>query len=125
MTKTSETAANTESVLEQLQRSEVSNPPAYGAKIASTILTDEALTETWKEDLISMCSRIKGMRKALYDALLANGKPITSVLIPRLTLLGASGDWTHIINQSGMFSFLGLSPAVVMNLRGRTFFEIL
>lgn len=32
---------------------------------------------------------------------------------------GAPGSWDHLIQQSGMFGFLGLSPEVVLKLRGR------
>ncbi|KAI5195612.1 aromatic-amino-acid aminotransferase [Aureobasidium subglaciale] len=66
----SETAAkNSQSCLESLTRSEISNPPAYGAKIATKILEDEDLLAQWHEDLLTMSSRILGMRRALYDAL--------------------------------------------------------
>ena len=44
---------NTESVLEVLQRREVSNTPAYGAKIAAMILGNEELGKMWKEDLVA------------------------------------------------------------------------
>ena len=60
-------------MLENLQRVEVSNPPAYGAKIAQLILSDEELFSTWKEDLVTMSSRIRSMRWALYDQLNAHG----------------------------------------------------
>lgn len=61
-------------MLEMLQRSEVSNPPAYGAKIASTILADATLREAWHDDLITMSSRIRSMRSKLYDSLNSSGK---------------------------------------------------
>ncbi|KAF7597082.1 hypothetical protein BBP40_010556 [Aspergillus hancockii] len=101
---TQKAATNTQSVLEMLQRSEVSNPPAYGAKIASTILSDDSLKNIWYADLITMSGRIRSMRRALYDALIQ---------------YGASGTWDHLIRQSGMFGFLGLSPAVVQQLKDK------
>ncbi|KEQ93024.1 hypothetical protein AUEXF2481DRAFT_47671 [Aureobasidium subglaciale EXF-2481] len=98
----SETAAkNSQSCLESLTRSEISNPPAYGAKIATKILEDEDLLAQWHEDLLTMSSRILGMRRALYDAL------------SKLLFL----DWSHVIRQSGMFGFLGLTLDVVRELR--------
>ncbi|KAJ5374438.1 aminotransferase [Penicillium concentricum] len=103
-TSTEEAAVKTQSMLEMLQRSEVSNPPAYGAKIASTILADATLREAWHDDLITMSGRIRSMRTELYDSLVASG-------------LGAPGTWEHLIRQSGMFGFLGLSPSVVLKLR--------
>lgn len=54
-----------------LQRSEISNPPAYGARIASAVLNDEALFAEWEENLREMSGRIISMRKALrYISLL-------------------------------------------------------
>jgi aspartate aminotransferase len=48
-----------------LQRSEISNPPAYGARIASVVLTDPALFAEWEENLRTMSGRIIKMRAAL------------------------------------------------------------
>jgi aspartate aminotransferase len=71
---TEESSLSCSSMLEKLQRSEVSNPPAYGAKIAHLVLTDETLQETWSEDLIHMSDRIRSMRQALYDGIIDQGK---------------------------------------------------
>jgi len=86
-----------------LQRSEISNPPAYGAKIASLCLNDPTLFAEWEDNLRTMSGRIIEMRKALYD---------------KLVELKTPGDWTHIINQIGMFSFTGLTPAQVDKMIG-------
>lgn len=72
--QTDKAATNTQSVLEMLQRSEVSNPPAYGAKIAATILSDRELKALWYKDLETMSGRIRAMRRALYDSLNNNGE---------------------------------------------------
>ncbi|KAK2735874.1 hypothetical protein FQN57_001080 [Myotisia sp. PD_48] len=82
----------------ELQRGEISTPPAYGARIAATILSDPVLVEEWKKDLITMSSRIKSMRRALYD---------------ELQRLNTPGTWEHIINQIGMFSYTGLTKEQV------------
>ncbi|PYH92385.1 aromatic-amino-acid aminotransferase [Aspergillus ellipticus CBS 707.79] len=95
-------ATNTQSVLEMLQRSEVSNPPAYGAKIAATVLTDPELKALWYKDLETMSGRIRAMRVALFEGLNGHGAP---------------GNWDHLVRQSGMFGFLGLSPEVVLRLK--------
>ncbi|PYH76188.1 aromatic-amino-acid aminotransferase [Aspergillus uvarum CBS 121591] len=95
-------ARNTESVLEVLQRREVSNPPAYGAKIAAMILGNEELGEMWKEDLQTMSGRIREMRGQLVEGLVKYGAP---------------GDWAHLVRQTGMFGFLGLEEGVVKELR--------
>jgi aspartate aminotransferase len=60
-------------MLEKLQRVELLNPPAHGAKIAQLMLSDEELFSAWKEDLVTMSSRIRSMRWALYDQLNAHG----------------------------------------------------
>lgn len=73
-TNTEQAAVKTQSMLEMLQRSEVSNPPAYGAKIANTILSTTTLRQAWYDDLITMSDRIRSMRKALYDELVSTGK---------------------------------------------------
>lgn len=112
-------AVNTQSMLEMLQRSEVSNPPAFGAKIAGLILGRDDLKEMWYADMITMSNRIRSMRKALYEHLVSLGEcdwpeyPDTF-----LYYLGAPGSWEHLIRQSGMFGFLGLSPEIVLELRG-------
>ena len=43
---------------------------------------------------MTMADRIRQMRQDLYQALKVNGTP---------------GSWEHIINQTGMFSFTGLT----------------
>lgn len=118
--KTVEIAENCESVMERLQRSEVSNPPAFGAKVASLILNDDQLIEMWYADLVTMCSRIRQMREALYSSLVEKGSFIfvTWLSRKRLTSVGAPGKWNHVVNQSGMFSFLGLPYDIVIKLRG-------
>ncbi|KAK9348350.1 pyridoxal phosphate-dependent transferase [Lipomyces starkeyi] len=95
---TKEISTAVKSQLAVLQRSEISNPPAYGARIVAKVLNDPALFEEWTNDLKRMSGRIQEMRKALYD---------------KLVELGTPGTWNHIIDQIGMFSFTGLTPAQV------------
>lgn len=73
-TTTEQSAVNTQSMLERLQRSEVSNPPAFGAKIASQVLGTDELRQMWYADMITMSERIRAMRKALHDDLVSMGK---------------------------------------------------
>jgi aspartate aminotransferase len=86
-----------------LQRSEISNPPIYGARIAATVLNDPALFAEWKDNLRTMSGRIISMRAALRELL--------------ETKLGTPGTWNHITDQIGMFSFTGLSEGQVLRLR--------
>lgn len=89
-------------LLADLQRGEISMPPIYGARIVDTILRDAELYKSWQDDLTTMAERIKGMRQALYD---------------ELVRLDTPGNWEHIVKQSGMFSYTGLSEAQVAKLK--------
>lgn len=97
-----DSAARIGSQLAILQRSEISNPPLYGARIASTVLNDPQLFAEWEENLRTMSGRIIAMRKALRS---------------KLEELGAPGTWNHITDQIGMFSFTGLTEPQVLKLR--------
>ncbi|KAK7693651.1 hypothetical protein QCA50_003220 [Cerrena zonata] len=92
---TQETAQRVKSQLSVLQRSEISNPPAHGARLVSLILNDKKLFEEWKRDIETMAGRIIEMRKELHKLLTEE--------------LKTPGNWDHIVNQIGMFSFTGIS----------------
>ncbi|KAF9532282.1 aspartate aminotransferase [Crepidotus variabilis] len=92
-----ETANRVKSQLSVLQRSEISNPPAHGARLVSLILNDAGLFEEWKRDIRTMAGRIIDMRNELH-------RQLTEVL-------HTPGSWDHILQQIGMFSFTGLNPA--------------
>jgi len=96
------TIARIGSQLAILQRSEISNPPAYGARIASLVLNDPALFTEWEANLRTMSGRIIDMRTALRE---------------NLEKLGTPGSWTHITEQIGMFSFTGLTEKQVLKIR--------
>ncbi|KAL1580016.1 aspartate aminotransferase, cytoplasmic [Candida albicans P76067] len=89
------------SQLNRIIRSELSNPPAYGSKIVATILNDPELYSQWRKDLVTMSSRIGEMRNTLRS---------------KLESLGTPGTWNHITEQTGMFSFTGLTPQMVERL---------
>ncbi|KAL4975837.1 pyridoxal phosphate-dependent transferase [Aspergillus desertorum] len=97
-----QSSAHIASQLAILQRSEISNPPAYGARIASKVLNDSELFAQWEDDLRTMSGRIAEMRKGLRQRLEEKKTP---------------GSWNHITDQIGMFSFTGLSEAQVKVLR--------
>jgi aspartate aminotransferase len=97
-----DTIARIGSQLAILQRSEISNPPAYGARIASLVLNDDALFAEWKENLRTMSGRIIEMRKQLRG---------------KLEELKTPGTWNHITEQIGMFSFTGLTEEQVLKIR--------
>lgn len=97
-----EAAKRLASQLAILQRSEISNPPAYGARIASKVLNDPELFAQWEDDLRTMSGRIIKMRKSLKA---------------ELDKLETPGSWDHITSQIGMFSFTGLNEAQVAAIK--------
>lgn len=101
-THAQDTIERISSQLAILQRSEISNPPAYGARIASIVLSDEKLLAEWEGNLRIMSSRITEMRKALRG---------------KLEQMGTPGSWMHITDQIGMYSFTGLTEQQVLKLR--------
>jgi len=95
-------ATNTLGQLKLIARAMYISPPKYGAEIVSRVLSDPALMEEWKKCLKVMVDRIQAMRTALKG---------------RLQKLGTPGNWDHITNQIGMFSYLGLTAHQVEYLR--------
>lgn len=83
-------------------RTNYSNPPAHGAQIVNTILSDETLKAKWQEELSQMCQRIKSMRL---------------LLVEKLKEKGVTKDFSHILKQKGMFSYTGLSKEQVQKLK--------
>ncbi len=100
--KTPEARNKMRSHLKQLARSNYSVPPLHGARIVSTILHSEVLTQHWREELSAVCNRIKEMREALVTGLMA---------------AGVKKDMNYLKKQIGMFSFTDLAPAQVQYLR--------
>lgn len=97
-----------------LVRLNYSFPPIHGARIASIILNNPEMRKQWLQELVTVTGRISEMRGKLKQALIANRTP---------------GNWDHITNQIGMFSFTGLTLeqskamvdkySVFMTLNGR------
>ncbi|RGP73198.1 aspartate cytoplasmic [Fusarium longipes] len=94
ITKTEERKTTVFSLLQQCQRQTVSNPPVHGARIAAAVLANPDTSKQWRQDLLTMSLRIKSMRQRLFDELLRIETP---------------GDWSHIVNQTGMFGYTGIS----------------
>lgn len=97
-----EVAMNIQSQMKAIIRPWYSNPPNHGARIVATVLNNPALREEWKEQLRGMAGRILAMRELLFQKLKMQETP---------------GDWSHIINQKGMFTFTGLNPQQVAALK--------
>lgn len=95
---TATAAAVAMSHLKKTVRVNYSNPPAHGGLTASMVLDDSALYTQWIGEVAEMRVRIKDMRVALVDGLAARG---------------VDQDFSFIKEQRGMFSFSGLSDAIV------------
>jgi aspartate aminotransferase len=84
--------------LKSIIRGMFSNPPRNGAYIVHKVLTTPDLRATWYKEVSEMAERIKAMRAALKAELLKLSTP---------------GNWDHITNQIGMFSYTGLTKQQV------------
>jgi aspartate aminotransferase len=73
-----------------------SSPPLHGGRVAALILNNEEKRASWLAELVTVTDRIAVMRIELHKALLENKCP---------------GSWDHVVNQIGMFTFTGLTPA--------------
>jgi aromatic-amino-acid transaminase len=95
-------AARAFSQVKRTIRANYSNPPAHGALIVSTILSDAALKALWVQEVTEMRERIAEMRILFVASLKAEG---------------VTQDFSFISRQNGMFSFSGLNKAQVARLR--------
>ncbi|KAK2611851.1 hypothetical protein N8I77_005172 [Diaporthe amygdali] len=91
-----------QSQLVRVLRSEISSGTAFGSRVAAEVLDHSELKTRFLEENKKMSSRIKSMRAAL---------------VVELERLGTPGDWSHITNQIGMFSYTGLTAQQVQELR--------
>eukprot|EP00301_Raphidiophrys_heterophryoidea_P018970 c3960_g1_i1.p1 GENE.c3960_g1_i1~~c3960_g1_i1.p1 ORF type:complete len:434 (+),score=116.29 c3960_g1_i1:89-1303(+) len=92
---------NVASQVSKIVRQQYSNPPRHGAEIVGTALASPEHFESWVQSLKIMSGRIIEMREILYKELLANETP---------------GTWNHIVDQTGMFSYTGLTKNQVLRL---------
>ncbi len=79
-----------------------STPPDHGAAVVATILADPELKARWADEVEAMRLRIAQLRSGLVEALEPHG---------------LRERFAHIGVQRGMFSYTGLSPEQVKQLR--------
>ena len=79
-----------------------SNPPQHGAAIVATVLGDPGLRSQWEREVDGMRARIHAMRTRFVETM----KSKTS-----------KRDFSFIARQRGMFSYSGLTPMQVDELR--------
>ncbi|MGG5286761.1 aromatic amino acid transaminase [Pseudomonas viridiflava] len=100
-----EDSASAVNVLGQLKatvRRNYSSPPAHGAQVVSRVLNSPQLRDQWLTEVEVMRQRILDMRTRLV-AVLAQKVP--------------QHDFSFILRQTGMFSYTGLTPAQVDELK--------
>ena len=99
-----------DAVLSQVKQTVIrpvySSPPLHGARLASAVLGDRHLFAQWRDELTHMATRVRTMRELLTAALRASGAPSPD-----------GGDWSHVVDQIGMFAYTGLSAENVDALR--------
>nr|AIT70228.1 aspartate aminotransferase [Dictyopteris undulata] len=96
-------AARVTSQLKLVIRPMYSNPPIYGARLVTEVLSDPALTQEWSAECKAMADRIISMRTELRSC---------------LERLGSKRSWEHITSQIGMFCYTGLTTEEVLKIRG-------
>lgn len=90
------------SVINNVTRKNYSMPPAHGPAVIDIILHSDELRQQWLSEVAGMRNRVNGLRQTLVEKIKAKG-------IKR--------DFSFIQRQTGMFSFLGISPEQVLRLR--------
>jgi aspartate aminotransferase, mitochondrial len=103
-----EAAAVLSNVKQRVVRPVYSSPPLHGARLASLVLGDPALSAAWRAELLVMAGRVRRMRAELAAALVRLGAPAPD-----------GGRWEHLTAQIGMFAYTGLSAQHVDALRER------
>ncbi|WP_460127482.1 amino acid aminotransferase [Pseudomonas sp. H1_D05] len=101
-TKTADKLIDIRSQLANIARNLWSTPPDHGAAVVATILADPELKARWADEVEAMRLRIAQLRSGLVEALEPHG---------------LRERFAHIGVQRGMFSYTGLSPEQVKQLR--------
>ncbi|HXF65594.1 MAG TPA: amino acid aminotransferase [Burkholderiales bacterium] len=95
-------AARVLSQLKRVIRTNYSNPPTHGGRIAATVLTTPELRALWEQELGGMRERIKAMRRELVE---------------KIRAIRSDFDLSFVVRQRGMFSYSGLTREQVRRLR--------
>jgi len=101
-TQDAEKLIDVRSQLANIARNLWSTPPDHGAAVVATILGDPQLKTLWADEVEAMRLRIAQLRSGLLEALEPHG---------------LRERFAHIGVQRGMFSYTGLSPDQVKQLR--------
>ncbi|CAH1113888.1 unnamed protein product [Psylliodes chrysocephalus] len=74
------------------------NPPGLCARIVTYVLNNSTMYNQWQDNVRTMSSRLLLMRKQLKEI---------------LDHLETPGNWDHLVEHSGFFSYTGLTPVQV------------
>ncbi|RCK59576.1 Aspartate aminotransferase, cytoplasmic [Candida viswanathii] len=90
-----EYVANAQSTLVRTFRQECSFAPAFGARIAASVVNDPASNKQWHDEVAAVTKRMKSLRQQVYE---------------ELKSLGTPGGWSNVVEQNGLFWYSGLTP---------------
>lgn len=99
-----ESASAVLSQLKSAARSNYSNPPKFGAAIVDTILHSAELRPMWEDEVAAMRNRILSMRR---------------LFVSKMKERTPDRDFSFLLDQRGMFSFSGLTPMHVDELKSK------
>jgi len=85
-------------------RTNYSNPPRHGGAIVATVLANPELRAMWEEEVAEMRARIHAMR---------------TLFVETMKQKAPQRDFSFIASQCGMFSFSGLTPVQVDELKSK------
>ena len=85
-------------------RCNYSNPPKHGGAIVAQVLQDAALRAQWEGEVADMRNRINSMRQLFADTMQKHAPQY---------------DSSFIVKQRGMFSYSGLTPIQVDELKNQ------
>ena len=88
--------------MQQAVRRNYSSPPAYGASLVRTVLTDTALNTEWRSEVDTMRVRMQSMRERLIQGLVKAQPEV---------------DWSFLAAQRGMFAYAPVLAAQMTRLR--------
>ena len=88
--------------MQQAVRRNYSSPPAYGASLVRTVLTDPALNAQWRAEVDEMRVRMQAMRERLIQGMVAEQPHV---------------DWSFLDVQRGMFAYAPVLGAHMVRLR--------
>ncbi len=94
--------ASVSSQVADVSRAAWSMPPAHGAAIVATILSNNGLREIWEAELSQMRGRIQGLRQEFSE---------------KLVLKTGNETFQHLTTQKGMFSQLPFDAEATHHLR--------